>query len=172
MNAHHNSGGVFSATEATNVKAFVAAGHKAVIITDNNGWSNFNAGIESVVDATITDTCESNVGTATGGHALGAGVGTVNHGCGSVLDPAANAQEIVSNGIASLYSVGLGEVLVITSVDLFRGATPLEPEFMQNISTYLDDPIDVAPVPLPASVPLLLAGLGALGAVARRKRRA
>lgn len=170
VNAHHNSSGVFSATEANNVRDFIMAGHKGVIITDNAGWSAFNIHVETIIGATITDACGSS-GMGTGSHPLASGVGAVNHGCGSMLDPAPNAEVIITNGIASLYTVGLGEVLVITSVDQFLGATPAQPQFMQNISTYLGEPLVVSQVPLPASVPLLLTGLGVMAFAGRRKAK-
>lgn len=163
----HFSG--FSAQEAANVRDFIEAGHKAVIITDNDAWADFNAQIETIIGATITDTCDSSTGTANAAHPLGVGVGTVSHQCGSVLDPAANATVIVDQGIASLYSIGMGEALVITSVDQFRGSSPLEPEFMNNIVAYLDAPLTVSSVPLPASLPLALLGIGLLGWAGRRR---
>lgn len=172
VNAHHNSSGVFQATEATNIRNFVESGKKAVIITDNTGWSNYNAHIESIIGATITDTCDTSTGTASATNPLGAGVGSVYHACGSVLDPAANAEVIVSSGIASLYTVGAGEVLVITSVDLFRNASMAEPEFAQNISNWMGTPLSPAPVPLPAGVPLLLTGIGAFAMARRAGRKA
>ena len=172
VNADFNGGTGFSATEATNVRNFIAAGHKGVIITDNGSWSAMNAQIETIIGATITDTCDSSTGTANAAHPLGVGVGTMNHTCGSILDPAANATVIVDQGIASLYSVGLGEVLVITSVDPFRNGSPSEPEFMNNIAAYLDSPLNVgmAPVPLPAGLPLLASGLGIVWFAKRRRK--
>ncbi len=172
VNAHINgnfNGGVFTAAEAANVRSFIESGKKAVIITDNSNWSSFNAQIETIIGATITNTCDNSTGVASATNPLGAGVGGVNHGCGSILDPAANAEVIVSNGIASLYSVGSGEVLVITSVDLFRLSNPTEPEFLRNISAWLDEPLNVAEVPVPGGLPMLVGGVALLG-LARRKR--
>lgn len=170
VNAQLNSnGGALGAAEVTNLTSFISTGHKGVIITDNAGWSAFNATIEQIIGATITDVCDTNTGTASTTNPLGAGVGSVSHGCGSILDPASNAEVIVSAGIASLYSVGLGEVLVITSVDLFRTASPQEPEFIQNISDWLNDPIEVSSVPEPGMLALLGLGIAALHISRRRK---
>ena len=172
INSAYGGGGAFSATEVSNILSFISSGHKGVIITDNDYWGEYNGTIEQIIGATITNVCDTNTGVASATNPLGAGVGTVDHQCGSILDPAPNAEVIVSAGISSLYSVGLGEVLVITSVDLFRGASPHEPEFIQNISTYLSSPLPTV-TPLPAALPSFATALGGFGVFSwRRKQRA
>ncbi|PZQ96875.1 MAG: hypothetical protein DI533_15025 [Cereibacter sphaeroides] len=63
---------------------------------------------------------------------------------------------------------GLGESEVVLSLS-DNGAYPVRP---RNVAVY-STPVDpVAPVPLPAAMPLMIAGLGALGLLRRRGRKA
>jgi hypothetical protein len=168
-NGQYGAAGSFSALEIANLTQFISNGKKAVFITDNGGWSSLNRSIEQIIGASIIDTCDSSTGTAITSNPLTQGVGSVSHRCGSNLASAPNAELLFSNGLAGLYDVGLGQALVITSVDQFRGSSMLEPEFAANISTWLDTPIATTDVPEPST--LAIFALGMIGLASRRFKK-
>jgi len=183
VNHEENTGGL-TAAEIAAITGFVSTGHRAVIFGENNasdGWDAWNDSIMNVVGGAYSYTggwsgCPRTYGYASAATELTEGVSRVYANCYSELDATVGDPVILfDNNFAALYSVGAGEVLVILDSNfasdsyLWRDDTE---EFLENIVTWLGGGAEApvtTPVPLPASLPILLGGLGALGIAARRK---
>jgi hypothetical protein len=161
-----------SANQISAIRGFIAGGKKAVILTDNQGWTAWSKSIETMLDASITPACASAMGAPLVNHALTAGVASLNgKSCDSLINPTPNAEMLFSNNMAALYQLGDGEALLITSVNILNDVQfNSNSAFAHNIMDWLAEPIDPpAGVPAPGSLSLLGLGLAALAA--RRRRR-
>jgi hypothetical protein len=99
-----------------------------------------------------------------------------------IVTPVAFSGQVVdfhigATSAAGLFFDGMGHVLAL--LDLPAGSVfdiasiDLEGFFVENASVTLReaDAINLAPIPLPAAAPLLLAGLGAIAVIGRRRAR-
>ncbi|ARE41897.1 hypothetical protein RGUI_3756 [Rhodovulum sp. P5] len=164
-------GGSLSGTEIASIQAFVSGGKKAVMFGENSSWTSWNNSLMSVVGGGYSPACNTDVGSTLVANTLTAGVTSVLNGCGSVLNNTGSPTMLFSNGLAALYSVGAGEVLVILDSNWNDDTLYLNDYdnriFAQNIADWLGE--GSVDVPVPASLPLLLLGLGGLYAHARRR---
>lgn len=161
-------GNTLSSTEVSTLQRYVAAGHKAVLIGENDAWQGWNASLMAVVGGSRTDACDWSFGSPSVVHALTAGIASVQNACGSMVDATAGATVLFSNGMAALYKIGNGEALVILDSnwnDNTWSGSAQNLVFAQNVVDWIG-----APVPEPAAAALMLLGLGAVSAAARRPR--
>lgn len=161
--------GAMDSTQTSTITNFISAGHKAVFITDNGSWAGWNNSLEAMLGASITDTCAGANGSALVANGLTAGVPTLfGSSCNSIINPTANAQILFSNKMAAVYQVGLGEALLISSVDIVGNSLYSQnAQFAQNIVAWLDIPV-TRNVPEPGTLALM--GLGVLGLAYSRKK--
>lgn len=156
--------GEMTGTEEANLKSFIAAGNKAVFIADNAGWSGRYNSIERILDASINRHCGGSVGTSSSSHALTLGISTFGgNTCNSTINQTANVDLLFTNAQAGLFSIGLGEAVLVTSVDFLNS----DRSFYKNVFTWLNDPIAV-----PGPSTLVLFSLGIIGLGFSRKRKA
>lgn len=159
-------GDALAPAEVSALQSYIAAGHKAVLIGENDSWAGWNASLMAVVGGVHANGCDWSFGAPLLANALTAGVGSVQNVCGSWLFPSSGAQVLFGNGMAALYQIGAGQALVIMDSnwndDLYRSSVD-NTKFAQNVVDWL------APVPEPETYALLLGGLGLLAWRARRR---
>lgn len=163
--------GALSGTEISSITSFVSGGKKAVIIGENSSWASWNDSVMSITGGSYTSECNFTTGTATSAHSLTAGVNEVQNVCGSTVTSGGAADILFSNGLAALYQVGGGEVLVILDSNWNDNnyITGYQNQvFAQNVVDWLGDPVATTPVPLPAGLPLMLSGMALFGLMRRR----
>jgi len=156
-----------SPAEVAALQSYVAAGHRAVLVAENNSWPAWNQGVMDVVGGSLTPDCNWGVGTPSVANSLTAGVGTVQNICGSVLQATGGAQMLFSNGMAALYQIGAGQALVIADSNWNDNsflANENNALFAQNVIGWLQ------PVPEPQTYAMLLLGVASLALVRRRRR--
>lgn len=160
-------GNTLSGAEVANLGGYVAAGHKAVLIGENYSWAAWNASLVSVVGGSHNDDCSWALGGPLVGGVLTSGVASVQNICGSTLGAAGGAQMLYGNGMAALYNVGSGQALVIMDSnwnDNTYMSSADNTKFAANVITWL-----ATPVPEPSTWLLMALGLGAVGALARKR---
>lgn len=170
-------GGSASAGEISAISAFIAGGKKAVIITDNSGWAAWNNSIEAITGGSIQDACAGAYGTALVSNTLTQGAPTLfSDSCNSLLNTGSSLEMLYGNNMAGVYTVGSGQALVLTSVDILtNGGSPgssygigANTQFANNIVQWLGEPIATNAVPVPPSLALVALGLLALPVFRRR----
>lgn len=171
VNDRYGVNGAASAAEVNAIRDFVSSGKRAVFITDNSGWAAWNNSIEAITGGQITDTCASSNGTALVANELTDGVGTLySSSCNSLLQSGAGLEMLFSNNMAGLFSIGSGQALVLTSVDIVtNGGLGNNAQFAQNIADWLGEVPVSNSVPTPSSLALAVLGLLAIPAFRRRR---
>jgi len=160
-------GASLSADEIANLTGFLASGKRVILIGEGNFWDDWNDSIlafasggaaahGAVVSGTTTPAVANDL---TDGvtSLLMQGVGTAVGGNGTAL---------FGTNFATLWGDNLLTVLDGQVFTQF-GA----PAFRDNVAAWLDQSAATS-VPAPGALPLLLAGIAALGVVRRRKPRA
>ena len=161
-------GNTLSGAEVSALMGFIGSGHKAVLVGENYSWAGWNTSLMAVVSGTHTDDCSWSVGSPLVSGLLTGGVASVQNTCGSTLGSGGGAQILFSNAMAALYKVGAGEALVIMDSNWNDNTYMVNYDnrrFAENVIAWLG-----APIPEPGTYALMLAGLGALGIAARRRR--
>jgi hypothetical protein len=148
-----------SSSDMDNITNFLRKGHKAVFITDNSGWAAWNNSIETMLGASIQDTCAGSNGVALVSNALSKNAPQLfGNSCNSLIVQTPNATMLYGNNMAALYKVGSGEALLITSVDIVGNALYASNKaFAENVAAW-----EAAPIPVPGTLALLALGLPAL----------
>ena len=161
--------GTLSATEYSNVAAFLATGRRAVLMGEMDIWAPWNAQLASLVGGTIIDGCDYTPAKTVFAHALTAGVNTLTPGCASV---AVGGTALFSINYATLWGPTLSTLTILDTnlLDDTFGSVPDNPRFSANTASWLATSTVVA-TPEPASFVLLATGLVGVGVVARRRRR-
>lgn len=168
--ATRRSGDILSATEIMNISAFIATGKRVYLGGENTGWQTWNTSILSLVGG-------QQGGTVTGlqtnqlSHELTDGVATVNVPAGSA--GGGGGTSLFSGRFANLWGASQN-VLTVQDLNIFQNSyigREDNSRFGQNVAAWISAE-NITPVPLPAALPFLLTGLGALGLLARRRRRA
>lgn len=164
-------GNTLSGGEVTALTSYISAGHRVVMIGENSGWTAWNNSLMAVAGGTVTQDCSWSFGTPLVSNTLTAGVGSVQNVCGSTLNPAGNLQLQFSNGMAGVYTVGAGEVLVIADSNWNDDnyiSSANNRLFAQNVVRWIGEPISTVPDP---GSSLLLLGMGLAGLRAWKKRQ-
>lgn len=177
LNERLGSGGGASAGEISAISAFIAGGKKAVIITDNSGWAAWNNSIEAITGGVIQDACAGANGSALVSNTLTQGAPTLySNSCNSLLNTGPTLEMLYGNNMAGVYTVGSGQALVLTSVDILtNGTSPgnygigMNTQFANNIVQWLGEPLASNAVPAPPSLALVALGLLALPVFRRRR---
>lgn len=162
-------GNALDGAEIASLTSYISSGHKAVLIGENYAWNTWNDSLMGVAGGGYSGDCSWDFGTPIVSHMLTAGVGSAQNVCGSQIASSVGSPTILfSNNMAALYKVGAGEALVILDSN-WNDDTYMTTDnrvFAQNVIDWLG----VSPVPEPSTYALMLAGLVAVGSIARRRR--
>jgi hypothetical protein len=158
-----------SATEVTNLQAFIASGKRVLIIGENSssfsGWdqSFINAvGNSATYSPIVTNGSVTPVVT----NSLTAGVTSVAiGGGGSVL----GGTELFSQNVAATFGAS-DNVLLVMDVNALSNNSGGTDQFQKNIATWLGGSV-ASDVPEPASWAMMLVGFGTIGFGMRSRQR-
>jgi len=170
-------GNTLGAAEQSALTSYVSAGNKIVLIGENASWTAWNNSLMAIVGGSYTGTCSGAIGTPLVSNTLTAGVGSVQNLCGSVaIDNVGDIEMLFSNNMAAVYTVGLGEALVILDSnwnDNSYMANQNNAVFAANVVTWLGEPLASGPseVPEPGMLATFGLGLGLLGFARRQRAR-
>lgn len=162
-----------SSSEISSLQSYISSGHKAVLIGENSSWSSWNQSIIDVVGGSHQDTVSTAVGSPISDNPLTDGVNRVQNVYGSIiLDSTGDPDILFSNNFAAVYSVGLGEALVILDSNWLDHRFIYGYDnavFAENIVTWLGETIE--PVPEPATMLLLGSGLAGIAGLRKRMKK-
>ncbi len=138
-------GSALTAAEQAALTAYISAGHKVVLIGENDSWASWLPTIMNVVGGSHIAVCSWDIGAPNSAQPLTKGVNTVQNICGSLIDVnAGNPDILFSNDMAATYCVGAGQALVILDSNWNDDDYWAEDNmiFAQNIVDWLSTPVD------------------------------
>jgi MYXO-CTERM domain-containing protein len=159
-----------SATEITNISAFIASGKRVYLGGENNSWNTWNISILSLVGGTPNANGVNGNPTTVLAHELTTGVTAVNLPTGSTL-ASGSASSLFSISFANLWGAS-ENVLSVQDSNYFQNGfinNQDNLQFATNIASWLASSGDT-PAPAPAMPALFGLGLAAIGLLRRRTR--
>ena len=174
--------GTLSGAEQTALSNWVTGGGTLILPGDIFNIQAINS-VASIFGATFTSVSNGQTVVApTAVHQLTQGVGSISYNTESTwVNPTGfqtifenpNGDPFASVADASTGFSGAGQVLFLGDHNILADYGSLEDNkvFYDNIAAWAGQS-QVTPVPLPAGLPLILIGIGSLGLMARRNRKA
>lgn len=165
-----NAGGMATAPEIAALQSFVSAGGIAILLGENSGFvNNVNSWLSPFG---VTNTGGGSGGTWAAGPdpllANGVAGSDLDFNSGSVLTPGGYDVLATISGSAAVGRIAFGAGYVIATGDGNFLDNGIDADNIQFVLNVLDSAGVTPQVPLPAALPMLLAGLGGLALVRRR----
>jgi PEP-CTERM motif len=163
LTARQPYGQTLSATEISNIEAFIVTGRRVVLIGENSAWTAWNNSILQTVGGSYSGNDTSDILTALLSNQLTAGVGTLNTTADGL---AVGGAPLFNENVATLWG-GSQNVLSLLSVNVIQdGMGTGNLQFDVNTANWLAG--QSTQVPEPAT--LLLLGLGIIGIAGVRRK--
>lgn len=160
LTARQPYGQTLSATEISNIEAFIATGRRVVLIGENSAWTDWNNAILQTVGGSYSGNDTSDALFPVISNQLTAGVGMLT----TVADGlAVGGTPLFDENVATLWG-NSQNVLSLLSVNVIEGSS--NQQFGVNMANWLAG--QSTQVPEPAT--LLLLGLGLLGIAGIRRK--
>ena len=166
------TGGLLSATEVSNLSAFMATGRRVVMMGENNNWTAWNQQILGIVGGTFVGNV-SGIAVAIVANDITASAWTVSITVGGVESGTAlGGTGLYSKNFATLWN---DNVLTVLDVNVWSDGSWSSydnGQFGTNVANWLAAPAAVIPEPSTFLIWSLLGGLGIMVGWYRRRKAA